>query len=214
MYPIKVFLISPIDLYLPSLRRYSANGSSSRCVDGNYHDAQLECPELQCTLYQLPDSDDSYGDVFSHSYPSWPTRCAKCDYVFEDGDEWQFRPDRVHLTVGSAINYTLPKAPPGAMYYATWYEDRNLPDHTWVSPHDKRALMVVLPGVHHWHVDGTSNNCTLPGDPVHKCWVRSGSVDQATVHVDKNGNTCSAGAGSIVVPGWHGFLHNGYLTEC
>jgi hypothetical protein len=29
------------------------------------------------------------------------------------------------------------------------------------------------------------------------------------LHVDKNGNTCAAGAGSIITGKWHGFLHNG-----
>ena len=210
--PIKVFLLSPIDLYQPSLRRYTL--SDRTCVDGSYHDADVVCPELQCTLYQLPDGEVVHGDVFAHSYHNWPTKCDKCDYVFKDTDEWQFRPERLYMTIGSSIQFTLGKAPPGAMYYASWFEDRNLKDFMWVSPHDKRALMVVLPGGHHWHVDGTANNCTLPDDTVHKCWVRSGSVEHASVHVDKNGNTCAAGAGSIVVPGWHGFLHNGYLTGC
>lgn len=210
--PIKVFLISPLNLYQPSLRRYTPGDGN--CVEGGYHNAIVECPELKCSKEELPNGEVIHGDVFAHNYAGWPTKCDKCDYVFLDKDEWQFNPDQLYQELGSGILYPRRKAPPGAMYYATWYEDRSLPGNTWISPHDKRALMVVLPGGVHWHVDSTANNCTRPGDTVHKCWVRSGSVDHDTVHVDKNGDTCQAGAGSIVVPGWHGFLHNGYLTEC
>jgi hypothetical protein len=32
--------------------------------------------------------------------------------------------------------------------------------------------------------------------------------------VDKNGDTCAAGAGSILTPAWHGFLRNGELVAC
>ena len=38
-------------------------------------------------------------------------------------------------------------------------------------------------------------------------WVTDG-----TLHVDKNGVTCAAGAGSIALPNLHGFLHNGHLA--
>lgn len=63
-----------------------------------------------------------------------------------------------------------------------------------------------------WEVDGRASNCTKKDDNVHKCWCRHG--DAPNVTVDKNGNTCAAGAGSILVDGWHGFLRNGYLEEC
>lgn len=63
-----------------------------------------------------------------------------------------------------------------------------------------------------WRIDSRASNCTKPGDTLHRCWCRHGTFGEI-LHVDKVGNTCEAGAGSIAVPGFHGFLHNGYLTS-
>lgn len=52
----------------------------------------------------------------------------------------------------------------------------------------------------------------MPNDDVHRCWVRHGTVGDP-LQVDKNGNTCAAGAGSIQNAGWHGYLKNGILHE-
>lgn len=75
-----------------------------------------------------------------------------------------------------------------------------------VIPHEKRETTW-------WHIDSRASNCTMPDDKEHRCWVRHGTL-RGTIHVDKNGNTCAAGAGSIMVPGFHGFLHNGILRDC
>jgi hypothetical protein len=101
------------------------------------------------------------------------------------------------------------KLPPGACYDATWHHD--IPD--WCGP-DGRSLYVVCPDGMHWGIDGQATNCTKPDDKAHRCWVRHGKPEDGTLHVDKNGNTCAAGAGSILTPKWHGFLHNGHLTTC
>jgi hypothetical protein len=63
-----------------------------------------------------------------------------------------------------------------------------------------------------WYIDGRANNCDMPDDNAHRCWCRHGTVGEK-VHVDKIGKTCGAGAGSIGVPGFHGFLHNGILRD-
>lgn len=76
---------------------------------------------------------------------------------------------------------------------------------------DGRGLICVCPDGHHWFIDGRASNCTMKDDKVHRCWVRHGKPEDGTLHVDKNGNTCSAGAGSIQTPHWHGFLHHGEL---
>ena len=76
-------------------------------------------------------------------------------------------------------------------------------------PHDR------VPGRYHWNIDGRANNCTMPEDRRHRCWVRHG--DPATpgaLHVDKTGTTCKAGAGSIAVPGFHAMLQHGVLRQC
>jgi hypothetical protein len=81
------------------------------------------------------------------------------------------------------------------------------------------SLICIVPCSRHksgttwWHIDGRASNCTMPGDTEHRCWVRHGE-DGGVIHVDKNGHTCAAGAGSIQVEGFHGFLHHGVLRDC
>jgi hypothetical protein len=77
---------------------------------------------------------------------------------------------------------------------------------------DSLVVTCVLPTLYHWVIDGRASNCDQKDDKAHRCWVRHGSVgDRLTV--DKNGHTCGAGAGSIAVPGYHGFLRDGWLTD-
>jgi hypothetical protein len=96
---------------------------------------------------------------------------------------------------------------------------------------DRRGLICVCPDGHHWFIDGRASNCGSPckkcgvkyrdhketacgyedSIPAHRCWVRSGRPEDGTLHVDKNGLTCDAGAGSIQTGQWHGFLHHGLL---
>jgi hypothetical protein len=77
---------------------------------------------------------------------------------------------------------------------------------------DHRSLIVKCPDGHEWMIDSRASNCAMPNDNTHHCWVRHGRPEDGTLHVDKSGNTCAAGAGSIETPKWHGFLHNGHLT--
>jgi len=76
---------------------------------------------------------------------------------------------------------------------------------------DGRTLIVRCPDGHDWIIDSRASNCTKKDDNAHWCWVRHGKPEDGTLHVDKNGNTCAAGAGSIDTGKWHGFLHNGEL---
>lgn len=119
---------------------------------------------------------------------------------------------------------SLADAPIGAMWDASWMasEVRTGPDGI--------TLVVRTPGGD-WCVDAECNNCTrtqwgpkeIDGrlhDKVwlgrtHYCWVRHGDPRQPeTMHVDKNGETCSAGGGSILQSSYHGFLHHGELVQC
>lgn len=77
---------------------------------------------------------------------------------------------------------------------------------------DGRSLVVRCPDGHDWMIDSRASNCTLPKNDTHHCWVRHGKPEDGTLHVDKNGATCAAGAGSIGK--WHGFLHGGRFTGC
>jgi len=107
---------------------------------------------------------------------------------------------------------------------ATGEETSDLPiGALFVSDHgpkgfDGHSVVCIIPragsrGKTWWYIDSRASNCTMPDDKEHRCWVRHGTVGDV-VHVDKNGNTCAAGAGSIAVPGFHGFLHHGILKDC
>ncbi|TIR32252.1 MAG: hypothetical protein E5X35_15120 [Mesorhizobium sp.] len=78
---------------------------------------------------------------------------------------------------------------------------------------DGLAICCRLHGGHTWFIDGRASNCTMKDDTEHRCWVRHGTVGEL-IHVDKAGKTCAAGAGSIAVTGFHGFLHHGVLRGC
>ena len=70
-------------------------------------------------------------------------------------------------------------------------------------------LMFVLPCGCLFDGGRRASNCGLPKDRTHRCWVVEGTPPN--VSLTKNGQTCSAGAGSIGHPCWHGFLHAGVL---
>lgn len=84
-----------------------------------------------------------------------------------------------------------------------------------------RHLVCIVKGVteghdylYHWNVDGRASNCSKPQDKTHRCWVRHGDpAVEGSLHVDKAGETCAAGSGSIQMPGFHGFLHHGRLIK-
>lgn len=100
---------------------------------------------------------------------------------------------------------------PGDAYWSMPHES---PCTTWGNC-DGRHLLVILPDMSHWNVDGRASNCDMKDDRVHRCWVRHGRPEDGSLHVDKAGLTCHAGAGSILAHnGWHGFLHNGALRAC
>lgn len=100
--------------------------------------------------------------------------------------------------------------PPGAMYFL------RLSNHGggihpgdylfFEGPH----LHVVLPNGHEWNIDARARNCDRRDDITHRCWVRHGEPPDITV--DKNGNTCTAGGGSIHSGDYHGFLRDGAFT--
>jgi hypothetical protein len=102
------------------------------------------------------------------------------------------------------------KLPPGALYEET--EPYKEQDGRRCVGADGKCIVCVTPGGH-WWIDSRASNCTKKQDIEHRCWVRHGTVGDK-IHVDKNGNTCAAGAGSIMCGGWHGFLHNGELYRC
>lgn len=109
----------------------------------------------------------------------------------------------------------------GAMWYAPWLEEtakckftnfdgsQPRPKPYGLGP-DGRILVVMTPGGS-WIIDSRCRNCGRPNDDVHRCWIRHGTPPEITV--DKNGDTCQAGAGSIQCGTYHGFLRGGYLVQ-
>jgi hypothetical protein len=226
---VECFMIIPTGRQKLFLRRYRSTSSADDkpCpLPQKYHDAMVDIGEAaeqkSAQGYITAPSVDLYQDD-----PRWPAQCA-CGYVFsvtDDNDHWQVFGKSIYRREGTTVEYTLEDAPPGAIWNAWWLGDFH-------KGPDGQCLICRLPGGHDWNIDGIASNCDSPcarcGKPrhacqckypngyqdskPHKCWVRHGQPPKLTV--DKNGVTCGAGAGSIVVPGWHGFLRNGVLVPC
>lgn len=191
------------------LRRF-ADRDVSACGEG-YHDALIY-------LGQQPARFSEHGtyallDMIDQADPRWPASCERCDYRFTVDDHWQTwqeglyrRPDtgQLHVLHRNAPA-DAPTAPPGACWDAWWMGE-------WARGDDGICLMVRLANGHDWMVDSEASNCTRKGDRSHKCWVRSGDPREGHVTAGKNGNTCAAGAGSILAGDYHGFLVDGVLT--
>lgn len=156
------------------------------------------------------------------SPPLWGDRCARCG---EPVPPDQFLNEQ-HVG-GRPIYQVFPKRrydtpsgelEPGCLWWAGWYHGREDGDGhrlscwIWDDCADPRGhLMGMTPNGREWDIDGRAQNCGSPDDRRHRCWVRSG--EPPAVDVGKSGGpTCSAGAGSIAVPGWHGFLRAGVWT--
>lgn len=200
---VKCFLLEPIGRMRRFLRRYASGVSCA--VDGNqgYHQRWVYLDEVDEAV-----DENGYVSVPGPEIPRsdlrWPSSCA-CGYAFRDTDEWQTFSDRIYKRQDTGEPVTLREAPPGAMWWATW-----CPKNMYWDNKEDENLCVKLPDGTDWMVDSRCNNCTLPEDRAHRCWVREGAPPNVTA--GKNGYTCSAGAGSIASPRWHGFLRNGELV--
>jgi hypothetical protein len=209
MEPIKVFFLEPTEEFTRALRRYSNDWSKTGKVCGNnsYHNALV--------AIEPGTGDYSSNDSHPHDDPRWPKKC-ECGYEFTEKDEWQLFCRKLYRRLDNGEKTTLHDAPEGAMWFATWMtegRDQSETDRTYRGE-DGECLVVKVPKDHEWMVDARCSNCTRLDDKAHKCWCRHGDPKTGMVHVDKNGNTCAAGAGSIVTKEWHGFLTNGYLITC
>ncbi|MGH7715242.1 MAG: hypothetical protein ACREML_04510 [Vulcanimicrobiaceae bacterium] len=149
-----------------------------------------------------------------HDDPRWPSKCEACGEPFFTEDPFQLFGRQIYVRPDTGQRFTLEEVAPGAVWDCGWISDRKKDCPTgsgyMVGP-DHRSLCVRTPDGHDWMIDGRASNCTIPKDNEHFCWVRHGKPEDGTLHVDKNGRTCAAGAGSIATGKWHGLLHNGYL---
>lgn len=201
---VKVFWMEPTDLVRVTLRRFTfTNDKPCRATDwGHDADARIADSDLRT---DWPGSSGDHPDVIPHDDPRWPQECEKCGEPFQLDDEWQLNVRQLYSGAPDGRLYNLWDAPVGAMWDAHWMSD-------WRRGPDGLCLVVRTPGGD-WTVDGEASNCTRKGEP-HQCWVRHGDPRTGDVHVDKDGDTCAAGAGSIAIGSYHGFLRNGHLTDC
>ncbi len=79
---------------------------------------------------------------------------------------------------------------------------------------DEKSFCVSTPAGS-WFIDGRASNCRKAHtEPYNNCWVRTGSVEDGTLHVATacSGN-CYVGSGSIKTRTFHGFLRHGHLIR-
>lgn len=95
---------------------------------------------------------------------------------------------------------------PGDMYYS------NTPPKDFYWDNQEEAnLILILPNGCEWNIDSRASNCTEPQDRKHRCWCKHGIPPFITVN--KIGRSCKAGAGSILISGFHGMLINGEIKQ-
>lgn len=204
MAPIKVFWLEQTEAVRVSLRRFTFSGDKKCRASDWGHDADTVI-EPETTRGLWPDSSGDHDKLVTHDDPRWPADCEQCGEPFQQDDEWQVNVRKLWRGAPDGRLYALHDAPKGAMW-----------DAHWMGEHDRGpdgiCLVVKTPGGD-WMVDGRCSNCTRPKEP-HQCWTRAGDPRTGTVDVGKQyGETCSAGAGSIIAGGWHGFLRAGWLVE-
>lgn len=160
----------------------------------------------------------------------WPKTCD-CGYIFNDKDVFQLFdyemyavPTEAAVFAHLAKEWENPKKPLDPCVNQGWWQSANLPAGSmywryWANHHPywdnggDKSLIVVCPDKTHWDIDSRTSNCGLKEDRIHRCWVRHGEPPNITVN--KEGNTCVAGAGSIRGQnGYHGHLVNGALHRC
>lgn len=126
--------------------------------------------------------------------PSYTAPCPACGGTIEAGA-------RMRATVWDTPDGT--NQHPGDMF---WLPCLTCPWDNCPGEH----LHVILPNRRSWDIDGRASNCTMRDERTHRCWIRHGTPPHVTV--DKAGFTCQAGAGSILLGDYHGFLREGALT--
>lgn len=209
----QTYWLEPTDEIAVGLRRYTRVQDTLvgyGCAYG-HHEALVYIERRRA----VDESEESALDI-PHEDSRWPTECARgCGYRFADYDRWQTWTLRIWRRTDTGqerFNHSnpevaapdIPIAEPGACWDAAWMPD-------WAKGSDGICLVVRCPNGRDWMVDSEASNCTRRREP-HQCWVRHGDPRQCRVTVDKNGDTCAAGAGSILAGDYHGFLQNGVLT--
>lgn len=219
MAPIKAFLMEPTMTRRLFLRRYVMS-TKNRCPKSSEWGcdtgfAPLGVPDEPFAWQVEDDGYQKYPEPpkIAPEDPRWPTHCEECGGALPPEAERQVHQEQVWRRADTGELIPRRSFPPGAL----WYEDG--PHYGFASVFkaggpDGKVLCAICPGGGAWCINSRASNCSRRDDETHRCWVRHGDPRAGTIHVDKNGNTCAAGAGSIISGKWHGFLHNGHFTGC
>ncbi len=207
---IRCFLLESTERVQVNLRRYTRNNTPDCCPASpgkySYHTASTLIGEEPVERDKDGYIQNGVKPVESHDDPRWPSGCA-CGYQFQESDEWQRFTEVIYRRTDTSEEMTIHEAPPGAMWYAWWY------DH-FCTPQGAHALVVKTPGGE-WIIDSQASNCAMPEDRKqehHHCWVLHGTPPDVTID-NSQGKTCGAGPGSIQCGSYHGFLRVGYLED-
>jgi hypothetical protein len=176
------------------------------CQDSRNHDATGQ----HLGTHDVPFDFAPFPDAAQIAESDWAAmQCARCGQAAPPDANRQVFTEHLWDTSSGLLE-------PGCLYHPVWFEDEHWPHIR--NPDGTLHLHAVLGCGCTWDIDAQASNCTRPGDRSHKCWVRHGDPmdPQGSVpfHVDKQGETCAAGAGSIICScgAYHGFLHHGQLT--
>lgn len=100
----------------------------------------------------------------------------------------------------------------GDAWLADWWHHDDGSCGIW-SNCDGKHVIVKLPGGVEFDAMSRASNCTMKDDRSHRCWRVHGNLETgAGLTFDKNGLTCNAGAGSIQLGNWHGYVKQGFIT--
>ncbi len=148
-----------------------------------------------------PKINDGQVGGLPGKYPAhmWPKTCDRCGEAVPENATRQVYRERYFDCPGG-------RPQPGDLYVVELHKP-DFPCPSGWENCDGKHLIAVLPNGFLWDIDGRGDNCPKPEEGTHRCWVRHG--DPPNITVDKNGDTCDAGCGSVLAGDWHGFLTNG-----
>lgn len=127
------------------------------------------------------------SEQYPKSRPEWPKKCERCEYLFQDQDEWQVNGEQ-YWEATDGQKWVLRELPPGAMFWGDWGPQIKVHPALHVMLPDKAAASSTP-----WCIDGTATGGGY--------WERTGEPPNITVKP------------SILSGEYHAFLTNGVLQE-
>lgn len=233
MKPTRVFWTEPTGRVKRSFRCY---GKKADGCSHYYCESMVRLDEVDEERVVSEDGDWHWKGYDAKDFPweAWKSTCDHCGREIQEPQR-QIYCERLFVAKTGELAgqiFTENERPVGAMWDEQWLRGgdgwRKGPADIGYTGRDGIALTIQCPNGP-WHVDAEASNCTrsqripVEGEPnttrfvrSHYCWVRLGDPRAGYVHVDKAGDTCAAGAGSIwqnMPDGWHGFCYRGFLID-